>query len=65
MLAHAGRRSRHLSSCVQQTPGHRPGNLYYDVDGNGVAVRVLFATLVGQIGTLDFTDFTTDLPPGT
>lgn len=24
MLAHAGRRSRHLSSCVQQTPGHRP-----------------------------------------
>lgn len=24
MLAHAGRRSRHLSSSVQQTPGHRP-----------------------------------------
>jgi hypothetical protein len=23
MLAHAGRRSRHLSSRVQQTPGHR------------------------------------------
>lgn len=24
MLAHAGRRSRHLSSRVQQIPGHRP-----------------------------------------
>lgn len=24
MLAHAGRRSRHLNSRVQQTPGHRP-----------------------------------------
>ena len=39
-------------------------NLYYDPDGNGAAVKVLFATLVGQIGTLDFSDFSTVLPPG-
>ena len=40
------------------------GSLYYDADGNGAGGKVLFATLVNVIGTVDYTDFTTSLPPG-
>ena len=40
------------------------GNLFYDADGSGGGAKVLFATLIGLSGTLDFTDFTTTPPPG-
>ncbi len=40
------------------------GNLFYDADGSGAGAKVLFATLTGLSGTLDFTDFTTTPPPG-
>lgn len=40
------------------------GKLYYDADGNGAGERVLVAELVGLVGTLDHTDFTTVPPPG-
>jgi Ca2+-binding RTX toxin-like protein len=40
------------------------GGLYYDADGAGAGAKVLFATLVNVIGTLDHTDFSTSLPPG-
>ena len=38
------------------------GNLFYDRDGIGPAQKVLFAVLVGVVGTLDASDFTTTLP---
>ena len=39
------------------------GNLFYDADGSGAGQKVLFARLSGITGTLDATDFTTQLPP--
>ncbi|HEU4852029.1 MAG TPA: VCBS domain-containing protein, partial [Telluria sp.] len=38
-------------------------NLYYDADGIGAGQKVLFATLVGVVGTVDITDFIVS-PPG-
>lgn len=61
MLAHAGRRSRHLSSCVQQTPGHRRfyprTGLQKDskIDFNEV-VELPTSKLTKQIGTLDLSE---------
>lgn len=37
------------------------GNLYDDADDSGAGAKVLFATLVGPVGTLDYTDFMTGL----
>ena len=34
------------------------GSLYYDADGSGVGAKVLFATLSGVTGIVDYTDFT-------
>lgn len=49
MLAHAGRRSRHLSSRVQQTPGHRPGQRLEDL----FVSTVTFAEIRYGIETVD------------
>jgi Ca2+-binding RTX toxin-like protein len=40
------------------------GNLFYDSDGSLAGGKVLFATLLNRLGTLDSTDFTMSLPPG-
>lgn len=40
------------------------GNLFYDADGIGAGAKMLFATLSGVIGIVDYTDFTTTPPPG-
>jgi ELWxxDGT repeat protein len=45
------------------------GSLYYDADGSGAGARVLFGTLqlaslVGGVGAVDHTDFSTTPPPG-
>jgi Ca2+-binding RTX toxin-like protein len=40
------------------------GNLFYDADGSGAGAKVQFGALVGLIGALDSSDFTTSPPPG-
>lgn len=42
----------------------RNNQLFYDVDGSGPQARVLVATLVNLVGTLDPSDFALGLPPG-
>lgn len=42
----------------------RSNQLYFDVDGSGPAAKVLMATLVNLVGTLDASDFSWALPPG-
>ena len=39
------------------------GSLYYDADGSGAGAKVLLGNFIGLIGTLDASDFSTQMPP--
>ena len=62
MLAHAGRRSRHLSSRVQQIPGHRPIGVYPLLGDDGCYFLAIdFDQAEWRVDVRAFADSCTDL----